>query len=189
LGANVRRPNTSKITRSVSLVVVLLSSQLRPQSILLRLKKLVLLVQVVVQIALRSKVIDRVDPHGWTLDVSTSLVVECRPTARAPISSALRRLIAVSSLFASARILLLILTAAWLRRTASERGFGFGWRSLERCLLWIGREHKLFAAFVQLTSVCEELECTPYLPVDAIPCIVICWVAQIPLGVERLFHT
>jgi hypothetical protein len=184
----VRRPNTSKIARSLSLVV-LLSSQLRPQGILLRLKKLVLLVQVVVQVALGSKVIDRIDIHGRTLNVSTSLVVECRPTAGAPISSALCRLIAIASLFASARILLLILPTAWLRRTASERRFGLGRRSLERCLLWIGREHKLFAAFVQLTSVCEKLERTPYLSVDAIPGVVVRWVAQISLGVERLFHT
>jgi hypothetical protein len=72
----VRRANTGEITRSLCLIVVLLRSQLRSQSVLLRLKKLVLLIEVVVQVALGSKVIDRIHPHRRTLHISSSLVVE-----------------------------------------------------------------------------------------------------------------
>ena len=74
--ANVRRSNPCKISSALRLVILLLRDQLRPQSVLLSLQELVLLVQMIVQIALRGKVIDRIHTDWWTLHVTTTLVVE-----------------------------------------------------------------------------------------------------------------
>lgn len=98
LRANVRRSDSSKVARPLDLVGMLLCSQLRPKRVLLRLEVLVLLKQLVMQVALSSEVIDRIDTHGRTLHVHSALVVESRSTARTSVPRSLRGLIAISSL-------------------------------------------------------------------------------------------
>jgi hypothetical protein len=48
---------------------------------------------------------------------------------------------------------------------------------------------KLLARLVKLLAVCEEFESTTQLQMYPAPCVIVCGVPQIPVGVERLLNT
>jgi hypothetical protein len=84
-------------------------------------------------------------------------------------------------------------TASLIRTSSSIAGW-YARRDDRLCRLWLledgaglllGRVLKLLARLVKLLAVCEKVESTTQLQMYPAPCVIICGISQVPLGVER----
>ena len=148
---------------SLSLRRLFTGRELRPQRILLRLKVLVLLVELVVQVALGGEVVAHHAAHGTLKAQGNPLVAEGSSTRGSAVAGALRRLVAIGAFAGPTRARLMIRPSG-LRGTPRQSWFGFRCGSLEYGFFFWG-ELVLLAALLQLPAVRKEIKRSSYLAV------------------------